>query len=257
MLRIAQSAASLFLPVGMLGIALIACDSADAPPSVAQPPPPSPQQTATGEGGPGPDRSSEETQQDPDPNLVRARVKLVVLGSFPDELAEAVAERLERELDVEVERLDDVALPRFAYYEPRRRYRAERLLDFLNQRLVGEPPTTRVLGLTSVDISTTKGRHRDWGIFGLGEIGGRSCVISTHRLRRRARDQDHVTFRVGTTAVHEVGHVLGLEHCTEPRCLMRDAEGSIETVDSSTGELGPGCVRRLDRYAPRAVGRSR
>lgn len=181
----------------------------------------------------------------------RARVKLVELGDFPDDLADAVEEGLRSVLQVDVERSAGVPLPRYAFYPPRRRYRAERLLDFLGRRLDGEPRRVRVLGLTAVDISTTKGPHRDWGIFGLGELGGRSCVLSTFRLRRRARDESHLTFRVVTTAVHEVGHTLGLEHCDEPRCVMRDAEGSIETVDSGSGHLGPECRSELDRESPR------
>lgn len=238
----------------------IGCDSAQQPtPAAGEPRPAGSEAPAAPPGSPtGVEKAHEAVRPDPaDPEppaeLVRARVKLVVLGSFPEDLADAVEDGLREAIDVDVERIDGVPLPRFAYYEPRRRYRAERLLSFLNQRLAGEPASTRVLGLTSVDISTTKGPHRDWGIFGLGEIGGRSCVISSFRLRRRARDRDHLTFRVATTAVHEVGHTLGLEHCAEPRCLMRDAEGSIETVDSSTGELGPECVRRLDRRSPRAI----
>ena len=214
------------------------------------------------------------------PSGERALVKLVVLGAFPDDLAAAVEQGLRDELQVAVERIDGVPLPRSAYYAPRRRYRADRLLEHMNARLAGEPATTRVLGLTSVDISTTKPPHRDWGVFGLGELGGRSCVISTYRLRRRARDEarpttmrgprplrghparsssrrvprpldELLTFRVVTTAVHEVGHTLGLPHCVEPGCVMRDAEGSIQTVDTSTGHLGPECRREIDRESPR------
>jgi archaemetzincin len=180
----------------------------------------------------------------------RATVKLVALGTVPDDLFAEIATGLERELVVVVERIEGRSLPESAYYEPRRRYRADRLLAFLDDELAGEPETTRVLGITTVDISTTKPPHRDWGVFGLGMLGGRSCVISTFRLGRRARDEEHRRFRIVTTAIHEVGHTLGLEHCVEPRCVMRDAEGSIATVDSSTGELGPGCRRDLDRFAP-------
>jgi archaemetzincin len=183
----------------------------------------------------------------------RATVKLVALGDVPDELFEAVASGVELELDVTVERIPGRALPESAYYAPRRRYRAERLLAFLDDELAGEPATTRVLGLTTVDISTTKPPHEDWGVFGLGALGGRSCVVSTHRLGRRSRGAEHRRFRIVTTAVHEVGHTLGLEHCDEPRCVMRDAEGSIDTVDASTGTLGPACRAALDQRAPRAV----
>jgi archaemetzincin len=176
----------------------------------------------------------------------RALVKLIVLGEFPPELEEAVAAGLEAELQVEVERIDGLELPQRAYYPQRRRYRADRLLEFLNEHLDGEPDRTRVLGLTSVDISTTKPPHEDWGVFGLGELGGRSSVISIFRLRRRARDAEHLEFRIVTTAVHEIGHTLGLDHCVEPGCVMRDAEGSITTVDTSTGHLGPECRAELE-----------
>lgn len=176
----------------------------------------------------------------------RALVKLIVLGEFPSELEDAVVAGLAAELQVEVEKIDGVELPQEAYYPRRRRYRADRLLEFLNEHLAGEPERTRVLGLTSVDISTTKPPYEDWGVFGLGELGGRSSVISIFRLRRRARDAAHLEFRIVTTAVHEIGHTLGLDHCTEPGCVMRDAEGSITTVDTSTGRLGPECRAELE-----------
>ncbi len=179
----------------------------------------------------------------------RATVMLVTLGTFPRALADAVERGLRAELQVDVQRMNDVPLPRAAYYPQRRRYRADRLLDHLHT-LVPSGPRMRIVGMTEVDISTTKGRVFDWGVFGLGDLDGSACVISAHRLRRRARDAAHVEFRVVTTAIHEIGHTLGLEHCVEPRCVMRDAEGSITTVDASTGHLGPECRAELDAARP-------
>src|SRR5262249_52338486 len=131
---------------------------------------------------------------------------------------------------------------------------ADKLLDHLHEvmreRAPDAPADARVLALTDVDISTTKGRVYDWGVFGLGEISGRACVVSVHRLRRGARSAEHLRFRVVTTGIDEVGHTLGLPHCLEARCVMQDAEGSIKNTDSSTGHLGPGCRRLLDRTAP-------
>ena len=109
----------------------------------------------------------------------------------------------------------------------------------------------KVLALTAVDVSTSKPPHRDWGVFGLGTLGGRSAVISTFRLKRGAKSREHLVFRIATTAVHEVGHMLGLEHCEEPRCVMQDAHGSIRNTDSSTGRPGPACRTALDRRSPR------
>jgi archaemetzincin len=145
-------------------------------------------------------------------------------------------------------------LPAQAYYRPRRRYRADKLLDTLATIAPDAPPTTKVLGLTEVDISTTNEDIRDWGIFGLGSLDGRSAVMSSFRLRRRARGPEHLAFRIATTALHEVGHTFGLPHCEEDRCAMLDAEGGIENTDTSTGHFGPGCqaafARSVERPAP-------
>ncbi len=180
----------------------------------------------------------------------RGVVVLVPLGDFPVDLLDEVERRLMDEFTVRVRRHEPVPLPPDAYYEPRRRYRAEKLLDHLH--VVVPDPNVRVLGLTKVDISTTKGKYRDWGIFGLGELPGQTSVISMYRLKRKAKDREHLAFRVGTTAVHEIGHTFGLDHCgeAEARCAMQDAEGSIVNTDNSTGELGPRCRTKLERRAP-------
>jgi archaemetzincin len=174
----------------------------------------------------------------------RPPVYVVRLGAVPDaHVAEARA-ALAAEYGTEVTELPPAALPRSAYRARRKRYRADDLLLFLPRLLpANAPANARVLGLTAVDISTTKGAHRDWGIFGMAEISGRAGVVSTFRLRRGAGGR--LAFRLRSTAIHEVGHALGLPHCQEPRCVMLDAEGSIRNTDTGTGHLGPGCRRRL------------
>jgi archaemetzincin len=127
---------------------------------------------------------------------------------------------------------EPMALPRSAYYPPRRRYRAERLLDTLVERAPGDARV--MLGLTAVDISTTKGEHPDWGVLGLATLGGRAAVLSSFRCARRARSTAHARERLAKTAVHELGHSFGLEHCPRRGCLMHDGEGSVLTTDRET-----------------------
>jgi archaemetzincin len=189
---------------------------------------------------------------------IRAVVLLAVLKDprpgaegFPAALVDEVEAALRRVYQVEVRRLPIEPLPREAYYAPRRRYRADRLLEHLGTRVPGDLPAgTRVLGLTTADISTTKEPHKDWGVFGLGEVGGTAAMVSSHRLRRKARDAEQVRWRVTNTAVHELGHVLGLDHCVEPNCVMLDAEGGIANTDASSGGPGPQCLAKLERAAP-------
>jgi len=132
-------------------------------------------------------------------------------------------------------------LPAAAFYAARGRYRAEKLLE----RLTGlHESAFRVLGVTAADISTTKGDVPDWGILGLASIDGRACVLSSFRCRRSARDARHAAERLGKTAVHELGHTFGLEHCPTRGCLMHDGEGTVLTTDAER-DLCSACRSKL------------
>lgn len=181
---------------------------------------------------------------------IRGEVVLVALGPFPAAQLDAIEEHLKKYAAVDVRRLEPLALPQEAWTAKRKRYRAERLLDFLEAQIPGTPRTTRILGLTAVDISTSKPPHDDWGIFGLGNMPGQAAVVSTFRLKKKARDAAHLQRRLNNTALHEVGHTFGLDHCTEALCPMQDAEGSIANTDAANDVFGPECAAELEAMFP-------
>jgi archaemetzincin len=189
------------------------------------------------------------TEPEPQPAL---QVYIQPLGAeLPDASVEFVRRSLLAFYDLEVLVLDRVELPAWALNRTKTRYRAEKLLELLDRRL--PPGGFRILGLTSADISTTKGKIADWGILGLATIDGHACVISTFRTRRRAKSEEHARIRLGKTAVHEIGHTLGLSHCPNQGCLMQDARGTVLTTDGEY-DLCADCraelVRRGHRLAP-------
>lgn len=117
-----------------------------------------------------------------------------------------------------VEILPVTPLPERSYYVPRSRYRADSLINILRQ---ATPDGKVTIGLTTKDISDTKGDTKDYGIMGLGYQPGRACVVSTFRLNKK---QD-LMLQLFKLAVHELGHTQGLPHCPVNTCYMRDAEG--------------------------------
>ena len=159
------------------------------------------------------------------------RVAIQPLGPVPDEELQAVADALRELYGFETRILEEVALPAEAWYEPRQRYRAEKLLEFLDGRL--PEGWDRIAGVTTKDISTTKGAIEDWGILGLADLPGSSAVFSTFRCRRRVHDVPAIE-RLRRVAVHEVGHTIGLPHCPTYGCFLEDAGGKAETIDRET-----------------------
>ena len=170
------------------------------------------------------------------------KIALQPLGKVPADVVETVRRYLEQIYAVHVEVLAAKELPASAFYRPRERYRAEKLLDWLEANTAAT--FTKVIGITAADISTTKGEVFDWGIFGLGQLGQRPCVLSTFRLARGV-PHEKLLLRTQRVAAHEVGHTFGLEHCLTPRCTMNDAEGKVATVDAENGQLCEQCHARV------------
>lgn len=136
-------------------------------------------------------------------------------------------------------------LPRQAWYEPRQRYKADTIIDYLREKASFSMKT--LVGLTNKDISTTKDANPDYGIFGLGYMPGKGCIISTFRLKKGIKNEEHFYQRTLKVVLHEIGHNYGLEHCSSGfSCLMKDADGTIKTVDNERMELCESCLKKLN-----------
>ncbi len=128
-----------------------------------------------------------------------------------------------KEIYPSIKVLSPVSLPTSSFYKPRNRYRADSIILYL-KRNVGK--NQLVVGITTKDISTTKGEFLDWGVMGLGFMYGPSCVVSSFRLKNN--DQ------LFKTVIHELGHNFGLPHCPVKTCFMRDAEGKNRFDEESS-----------------------
>lgn len=133
------------------------------------------------------------------------------------------------------------------------RYRADSIIKFLKTELPKN--ANYIIGVCEKDISTTKkdskgntlqplSKYQDWGVFGLGYRPGISCVVSSFRTDKLS---SKFYERMQKISVHEIGHNLGLPHCSYSKfCVMNDAAETIKTVDRVNLSLCENCKKKLN-----------
>jgi archaemetzincin len=134
--------------------------------------------------------------------------------------------------------LNPVDIPKDAYDEVRGQYDGMALLNILPDK------EGAVLGVTDVDI------YAECLNFLFGLACGSKALISLKRLRPEfygmPEDTNLFKHRAQKEAVHELGHVFGLEHCPDKRCVMHFSN-SIWDTDFKGWTFCRSCERELQR----------
>jgi archaemetzincin len=164
------------------------------------------------------------------------KIRVISIGSLPPPLLGFLREGLNRELGAEVEVEENLPLPT-AWDEGRRQYPGEPFLTALATARV--PEDKIILGVTNVDLFVPGLNF----VFGLADPQSRGAVISLARLYPefygQPRNPQLFKARVLKEAVHEIGHILGLDHCPDPVCIMFFSNSLADT-----DRKGPGfCAR--------------
>ena len=120
--------------------------------------------------------------------------------------------------------------------------------DYLLRRLE-EHPVPRgvaVVGITEADLGLPILTH----VFGGAREGGRTAVVSLARLRQEfygLPPSPQMTARRAVAEIlHEVGHLLGLSHCSAYDCLMHFSP-DVESIDLRGLSFCPPCAEELPR----------
>jgi archaemetzincin len=171
------------------------------------------------------------------------RVRLVSVGSLPPALLGFLQEGVTRELGAAVLMGGNLPLPA-SCPEGRSQYPGA---PFLAALAAARPPGDEViLGVTGVDLFAPGLNF----VFGLADPLSRAAVISLARLYPefygQPRDPRRFKARAITEAVHELGHLWGLGHCSDPACVMAFSNSLADTDRKGPGFCRP-CREKFSR----------
>jgi archaemetzincin len=160
------------------------------------------------------------------------KIKLVSVGSLPPPLLSFLQEGLVRELGAAVQVEGNLPLPA-SCSEGRRQYPGEPFLETL--AATRTPEDTVVLGVTGVDLYVSGLNF----VFGLADPRSHCAVISLARLYPefygQPRDPGRFKERALKEAIHELGHLWGLDHCSNPTCIMFFSNSLADTDRKGPG----------------------
>ncbi|MEJ2040243.1 MAG: hypothetical protein P8X55_15125 [Desulfosarcinaceae bacterium] len=160
-----------------------------------------------------------------------ALLDLIPLGPVDPLAVSVAAAHLQTVLGLPTRIEPAQARPDFAFLVARRQYDAAAIIKHLDQDRRERPFR---LGLVAGDLCVPILTY----VFGESQLGGHAAVVSLYRLRDRQR---HLVYeRVAKISLHEVGHLLGLEHCRAAGCLMRFSK-QLDQLDQLPLMFCPAC----------------
>ena len=176
---------------------------------------------------------------------METRILLVPVGNVADEVLELLAEKIVQRFKCDAITYPPSEIPEEAYVPDRDQYLSSRILSDLRFS-VDMDNRDKVLWVTDVDLFV-----RDLNfIFGEAEIAGKFAIISLTRLRQsfygKPKDDKLLLGRVVKEAVHELGHVYGLGHCANKRCV-KFFSNSLWDTDQKSSDFCARCSRALEK----------
>lgn len=157
------------------------------------------------------------------------RINICPIGFVEEEILAHIVDCIEKRCGVGCVVSSRMETPQYAYDDKRCQYNSKLIL----KHMITCCPEGSLgfMGVTHLDLYVPILKY----VFGLSQVEGKCSVISIHRLRPQfyelPPDPSLLRARIEKTALHELGHAIGLTHCRNRHCVMYSST-KIEHTDT-------------------------
>jgi archaemetzincin len=164
-------------------------------------------------------------------------ITLQPLGTIETALMQELKGRLESTFGCPIIIKPNCPISVDTYNRERNQYHAVQIMNSLPNADIHNNEI--ILAVAAVDIYAEELNF----IFGQADITNGKAIISLHRLYQDASN-DLLLTRATKEAVHEMGHMLGMNHCPDSNCVMCFSN-SLQDTDNKAAAFCQSCRPKL------------
>jgi len=171
------------------------------------------------------------------------KIIIVLLSEIDTHFTDALRQNIEKTFNHPVEVRNKINSLEYAYDPIRDQYKSPFLLSRLKR--VKRSPGDKIMGVADVDLYSP---GYDF-VYGEADVNAGVATLSINRLITGEQDipsnLNLYIDRIIREATHEIGHLYGLVHCSDQKCVMRTCT-CVPEVDAAGGGLCNTCMENLN-----------